>query len=866
MPLAPGGKLGPYEILEAIGAGGMGEVYKARDTRLDRTVAIKLSKEQFTERFEREARTVAALNHPNVCTLFDVGPDYLVMEFVEGTMLRGPVPLEQVRIYALQICDALEAAHGKGIVHRDLKPANIRITPEGKVKVLDFGLASFGQSVAAADPANSPTLTMSGVIMGTAGYMSPEQARGLPVDKRADIWAFGLVLYELLTGSRVFAGETVSDLLASVLKTDPDWSRLPPGTPTAIRRLLRRCLVRDRDLRLHDIADARLELMEPFEPAAAPLPGPKARWRPAGWVVAALVLLALAALAVVHFRETRPLLPSTVRLEIPLPSNTTFGGYVSVSPDGRLIVFSAIDPQGRGQAWLRSVDRLKPQPLTGTDDAISFFWSPDSRLLGFYSHGKLQKLDISGGPPQTICETAVVLGGAWSDDGFITLGSNAQGLSRVPAAGGQPVPVTRLDASRKEMYHCWPFFLPGQKHMVYLAGVATDPDQNNLYVARHEAGELKEHKLLTMARSGAFYVASPARRGWGHLLFLRENNLIAQGFDTSRLQIAGEPFPVAEQVGSYLTRPFFGASASGLVAYRVGSATGMQLEWTDRQGKSQGSMGAARFNLDVNLSHDGRYAAVSQSATFTGTDIWLFDTIRGASTRLTFRSASYMNPVWSGDDSWIVFAGGRPATIYRKGSSGAGEEEPLLKLETGGRVVDWSRDGKYLLYTVEHPKTKTDLWALPLEGGAKPWPLLQTEFNETQGQFSPDGHWIAYVSDESGRLEVYVQPFTGGAGAAGGKWQISTSGGSQPRWRGDGKEIFYVTRERAIESVEVRTAPKFRADVPKMLFQTRMVPVQLYGGDSFRYAVTGDGLRFLMITGIEDVGSAPITAIINWRQ
>jgi Tol biopolymer transport system component len=848
----------------------MGEVYRARDPRMGREVAIKVSAERFSDRFEREVHAVAALNHRNICHVYDVGPNYFVMELVEGTTLadqikEGAMSLEQALPVARQIADALEAAHEKGIIHRDLKPTNIKITPDGVVKVLDFGLAKVAEPATHGEnPEISPTLTVqqatrAGVILGTAAYMAPEQACGKTLDKRADIWAFGVVLYEMLTGRRLFEGETISDTLAAVLRAELDWSVLPKDTPPALRRLLRRCLERDRKKRLRDIADAALELGEAPEPAAAAAPRNR-RWLIAAFGAAVLIAIVLAA---VHFRETPPPPPATARFQIPLPPKSTFGNHLSISPDGRLIAFVAGGADGRSLIWVRPIDGLEAHALAGTDDAGYLFWSPDSRFIGYWAPGKLKRVEAAGGPSQTICETGLVLGSAWSTDGFIVFGGNAgRGLSRVPASGGTATLVTQVDGS--EASHTWPVVLPDGKHLLYLAGSATDIEHNTVYLAELDSNRITSRKKLFHSRSAVFFVPSH-HSNRAHLLFLRENTLLAQPFDSAALELAGEAFAIASPVGSFLTRPYFAASRSATLVYRSGNpgAADTHLEWRDRTGKLLGTFGPSRFILDLALSHDNTRVAVSRGESGLRTDIWQLDTRpeRGTSTRLTFQGSVQSDVVWSPDDSRIAFASGSPANIVQKISSGAGPEDVLLRLPISARPCDWSRNGKFLLYVTEDPKSRPDLWVLPLEPSGKPAPYLQTAFVEMQGQFSPDSRWVAYASDESGKLEVYVQPFP----ASGGKWLISSGGGVQPRWRSDGRELYYIAPDRSLMAVDIKTTAGFEAGVPKALFASRVLPIQTSATGSYRYAPTANGQRFVLAALEESPSDTPFTVVLNWR-
>ncbi len=884
MALTAGTRLGPYEILAPIGAGGMGQVWSARDSRLNRTVAIKVSAEQFSERFEREARNVAALNHPNICTLFDVGPDYLVMELVEGPTLAerigaGPIPLEEALAIAHQIAEALEAAHEKGIVHRDLKPENVKLTSEGKVKVLDFGLAKAREPESAAgNPAMSPTLTISatraGMILGTAGYMSPEQARGKVVDRRADIWAFGVVLYEMLCGRQLYSGELASDMLAAVILKEPDWEPLPANTPGRIRELLARCLRKDPKMRLRDIGDARITIEEylakpdGLEKTAA-APAAARRMRP--WPAAAAVVLAvgLAGLSAIHFSEKAPE-AAAVRFQIPAPEKAGYGNGIAVSPDGKRLAFVAI-AEGRTMLWVRPLDSLAAQPLPGTDGAAFPFWSPDSRFIGFFGVGKLKKVEASGGPPQTLCDVPNTgIGGSWSRDGVIVFGTNSTGLFRVPQAGGAAAPVTTLDASRGESFQGRPWFLPDGRHFLYYVNSTTE--NSGIFLGTLDG---KDRKRLVAARQGAVYAPLSGSGEKGHLLFLREGTLMAQPLDAGNFELAGDAFPVAEQVGSVISYPFISASANGVLVYRGGGAGGnTQLAWFDREGKPLGTVGPIGVYNDVALAPDGKRVAVRKAEPQSGNlDIWLLDVAHGVPTRFTFDPAQEAFPVWSPDSSRVVFSSNRDgaANLYQKGAGGTGSEEPLLKSNLEKRSYDWSGDGKYLLYSVSEPKTRSDLWVLPEPVGAsgeqKPRPFLATPYNESQGQFSPGPagtpRWIAYSSDESGRNEIYVQPFLETASAAAGKFQISSEGGLQPRWRRDGKEIYYIAPDGKLMAAEVKTGPQFEHGVPQALFQTR-----IFGGGAglvnFRYSPAPDGKRFLIDNQAEETASAPITAVLHW--
>ncbi|SPE38254.1 Serine/threonine protein kinase [Candidatus Sulfopaludibacter sp. SbA6] len=886
-----GDHLGPYEILAPLGAGGMGEVYRARDSKLKREVALKVLPDVFASdpermaRFQREAEVLAALNHPNIAAIYGLEGNALVMELVEGEDLTGPLPVETALTCARQIADALEYAHEKGIVHRDLKPANVKVTPEGVVKVLDFGLAKAIEDPGpASDPASSPTLTLGatrmGVIMGTAAYMSPEQASGKTTDRRADIWSFGAVLYEMLAGKRAFAGESVSDTLATVLKLDPDWDALPAATPASIGKLVRRCLTKDRKQRLQAIGEARIALENPERdepvPASAPL---QSRLGMVTTLAVAVLTVALAALAFIHFREQAPA-AEMVRFQIPAPEKSTFYSGPYASPDGRRIAFAATGQDGRTVVWIHSLDSLGSRPLAGTEGVSNpiLFWSPDSRFIAFAVPGKLKKVEASGGPPQTLCDLSGGLrGGAWSRGGVIVFGVFSKGLMRVSEAGGAASPLTTLDASGQETSHGRPSFLPDGRHFVYLRD-STAPEKMGIYLGSLDAKpEQQGSKRLVATGSSATYAAyapspDPAL---GYILFVREGSLMAQAFDARRLEMAGEAVPIAEGLPDG-GPPLFSVSTTGVLAYRTGGAGFLpttQLTWFDRAGKNLGTVGEPGQYNTVALSPDGTRVAVSrndpQAAGTSGlgnTDIWLHEFSRGTSTRFTFDPFFDFMAVWSPDGSRIIFASNRdgPYNLYQKVSSGAGNEEALLKSNESKFPYDWSSDGRFLLYAAG-AAGKPGLWVLPLTGDDhKPVPYLQTE-SAGQARFSPDSRWIAYMSSVSGKREVYVRPFPT---ASGGKWMVSKGGGSEPRWRPDGKELFYISADSKLMSVEVATASgAFQPGIPKALFAA-----PIWGGATTnnvtRYDVTADGNKFLINSLPTETTAAPpspITVVLNWE-
>jgi eukaryotic-like serine/threonine-protein kinase len=860
MALATGAMLGPYEILAPIGAGGMGEVYKARDTRLNRIVAIKVSKEQFSERFEREAKAVAALNHANICHLYDVGPNYLVMEFVEGESPKGPYPFEEALRLASQIADALEAAHDKGIVHRDLKPGNIKITPEGQVKVLDFGLAKMTlPEAASASLADSPTLTMAaptqaGVILGTAGYMSPEQALGKSATTRADIWAFGVVLYELLKGESPFKGENVTETLASIVKDQVDVAVLP----YEVRRLCDACLQKDPKKRLQAIGDCRLLL---DKPGAMPVATVPARQSKLGWIVAAALVLALIPLGYVAYRHKTEEAPRVVRFTVPPPEKGTFGpnGLPQISPDGRRIAYIARAEGGPNQLWVRDLDSLTARLLI-KETSRNPFWSPDSRSIGFWSGGKLQKVEAAGGPALTLCDATSLYGGTWNRDDVILFSPGyGDPIQRVSAAGGSATPVTTLDQASGEGAHVFPWFLPDGRHFLYTA-FSRDEEKTSIYIGDLQS---KEHTLVMLAKSNAVYVPP------GYILFVREHTLMTQPFDAGNLRTTGDAFPIAEQMDTRAapSRGYFSASQNGVLAFTSGAQVqNVQMTWFDRSGKAVGTVGAPVDMGWPAISPDGKTVATDQRDPQTGYyDIWLHDLARGTDSRFTFNSKNNRFPVWSSDGSYLAFNSDRSGsqTVYKKPTGGVGKEEIVDKDELNKRPTSWSPDGRYLIEesSAATPKTQDDIWIAPASsgagpamGGQRPHPYLQTEFIEGEGRISPNGKWLAYRSDETKRFEVYIMTFPN----PGGKWQISTSGGSIPIWSRDGKQLFYVSAGNKMMAVDIKgTGTNPEPGLPQPLFDVRLGPTNP------SFDISKDG-RFLIPTAVEQATAAPIIVVVNW--
>jgi Tol biopolymer transport system component len=877
----PQSAIAHYRVISKLGEGGMGAVYRATDTKLNREVAIKVLPDSFAAdadrlaRFTREAHVLASLNHPNIAAIYGVEERALVLELVEGPTLadriaNGPVPLDEALPIGRQIAEALEYAHEKSVIHRDLKPANIKVTPDGRVKVLDFGLAkALSPEVAAGNPTISPTLTMqatmAGVIMGTAAYMSPEQARGGVADRRSDVWSFGVVLYEMLTGRQSFAGETVSDTLASVLKSEPDWSALPPATPAGIRKLLRRCLERDRKRRLTDIGMARLEIDDALAgPAEAVLEAPAPpKSRALAWGALGAAVAAVAALTAVLYFRPAAAEGTVVRFAVALPEKVQLGvgGRLAISPDGQLLAFTAIGDDGQFRIWVRALNSFESRLLGGTEGVSGMFWSPDSRWIAFSSAGKLKKVGISAsaasGPSQTICDApSVVPLGAWSREGTILFGSPvSRGLQRVSQAGGESAVVTVLDQSRQETSHMSPQFLPDGRHFLYLA-LSSDPENHGIFVAALD-GSVK--KFLLRAGSQALYVP-------GHLLFLREGTLMAQPFDTAALALTGEAFPVAERVWSYLSYGVFSASQNGVLAYRTGALSNNErrLTWFDRGGNRLGEVGPPGFYSDLALSPDAKTVAVVQGEPASGSrNVWLIDLLRNVPARFTFQAHRDQMPVWSADGSRVFFGSNHPGLgdIY-EGEVGGRQEEPLFTSDLPKAPLDVSGDGKFLLYAAVDPATKMDLGVLPLEGERKPRPYLKSVFNEVGGQFSPGRgggpRWVAYSSDESGRFQIYIRPFDGGR-----PFQVSTAGGTQPKWRRDGRELFFAN-VGTLMAVDVQLLPKLELGVPKPLFAAGL----FQGGpaNTSRYSVSPDGKRFLINSSPPgDSGPTPINVVINWN-
>jgi serine/threonine protein kinase len=867
MAIQIGQQLGSLEITALLGKGGMGEVYRARDTKLKREVAIKILPEEFSRdpdrvaRFQREAEVLASLNHPNIAAIYDLeeanDTRFLVMELVEGDTLadriqRGPIRVDEALTFAKSICEALEAAHEQGIVHRDLKPANIKITPRGVVKVLDFGLAKVREG--SGPPmclSNSPTLlsgSRPGVIMGTAAYMSPEQAKGRPIDRRTDIFAFGCVLYEMLTGKPAFDGEDTTEILSKVLQRDPDWKLLAASVPARIGELLRLCLQKDVRKRRSDAADVRIDIEQALSDSTveAVYDRPASARDRLGWIAAAVFFIGMGALAIVHFRETPPAAQPEIRTDIVTPGTADPVSF-ALSPDGRQIVFVASEDNQR-RLWVRPLDKETAQPLAGTEGASYPFWSPDSRSIGFFDTSGLKRIDLAGGSSQTLAYVST--GGAtWSESGIILFAGNATPLYRITASGGERLAVTKFE--KGQISHRFPQFLPGgRQFLFYVLGGG-----GGIYLGSLDAPETKR---LTAADSAGFY----APQGW--LLFIRAGTLLAQRLDLARRELTGDLVTLADPVvfngaGALTGARAVSVSATGVIAYRGGAAARRtQLSWFDRSGKPLGTFGAPDENNLSNprLSPDGQRVAVHRTVQ-GNTDIWILDGDR--TTRFTFDAKADTVPVWSPDGNRIVFVSARKGqgNLYVKPSSGASSEELLLESAQTSTPMDWSPDGRFITYITNAPQ---ELWVLPLESDRKPFLFLKTSFRERRGTFSPDGHWMAYMSDESGRDEIYVRPFPG----PGGQWQVSTAGGTSPRWAPGGKELYYIAPDGTLMAAPIALrGSSIEPGRPVALFHARI----LGGGAETvgtQYDVARDG-RFLINTVLEDTATSPITLLQNWK-
>ncbi len=892
MSLSPGLLLGPYEILAPVGAGGMGEVYRARDTRLDRTVAIKVLpahlslNEELRQRFVREAKTISQLSHPHICALYDVGEAvfsesaggtspsaerpaptaYLVMEFLEGESLaerlgKGPLPAEQLLRYGIEIADALDKAHRQGIVHRDLKPGNVMLTKTG-VKLLDFGLAKFqasareaalsGVSRLATEAQASEPLTERGTVLGTFQYMAPEQLEGGQADARSDIFAFGAVLYEMATGQKAFTGKSQASLIGAILRDDPpSVSEVAPMTPPALNRVVKTCLAKDPEDRFQTAHDVKLQLQWIAEGGSqAGVPAPVAARRRSreklAWGVAAVAVLTALALGVGFVRRA-PARAKTVRFEIATPEGITTIDAPRISPDGRHLAFNGTDSSGKSRIYVRALNALSAQPLAGTEGTTRPFWSPDSRFLGFFAEGKLKKIEVSGGPAQKICDAPTGADGSWSPEGVILYDGRANDpIHRVSSAGGTPVVAVKADPARKETTAAWPEFLPDGRHFLYMA-TGQKPEDSAYRIGSLDS---TESKAVAPAQTLVTYVPP------GYLLFVRDKTLVAQPFDAKAMKTTGEPVPLAEHIGTDavgLAR--FSVSREGTLAYRTGES-GDRMVWVDRSGREGEAVGDPGELHNPVMSPGGDRVAFDLADPRSGkSDIWVRDLRRGVSSRFTFGKGNTFAPLWSPDGRTIVFTEGQD--LFEKAADGQGDEKPLLKSDELKLACDWSRDGRYIVFMSRAKETGWDIWSLPMFGDRRPIPFLKTQFTEFLAALSPDGRYLAYQSNESGRPEVYVQSFPG----PGGKWQISTSGGLEPKWRADGREIYYRAPDQKLMAVEIQAGSGFSAGVPRTLFAGRFET----GIARNRYLPAADGRRFLTVAPLGREAMTPTTVVLNWN-
>ena len=859
MPLASGTLLGTYEIVAPIGFGGMGEVYRARDTKLKRDVALKVLPEAFAGdtgrmmRFQREAEVLASLNHPNIAHLYGVEERALVMELVEGESPRGPMSWGDAWNVAAQIADALSYAHEAGVVHRDLKPGNIKVTPEGIVKVLDFGLAKAFSDLpdaSAYDPENSPTITVGatavGTILGTAGYMSPEQARGKKVDKRADIWAFGVVLYELLTGNRLFHGEGVADTLGAVIHKEPDLS----AVRETARPLLAACLEKNPKKRLRDIGDAWRLVAQ--SPAPAPVRRP---FRPR-WVAAGVLALAAAGWWLVHLRGVPPA-ADVLRFTVNLPTTVT-PSFLALSPDGRTLAIGT-DFLGKGNMQVRAMDSTEVRSLDGTDLARSPFWSPDSRVIGFFAEDKLKTIPAVGGPAVTLCgDTGSGSGGAWSRAGVILLAANDK-LRRVNATGGecQAVSVGDLNAAAPE-------FLPDGNHFLFAGNKSGDASAAGIYIGSLDG--MKPRKILN-DYSGALYAAPVSGNGMVHVMFMRGTSLMAQLFDPKRLEATGDPVTVAAPVARSATPVELAASVSsnGTLVYLAGFRNRQQLTWFDRSGKELGKVGRALSRGGVSLSPDGTRALVGEGG------LRMFDMVRNSDSRVTPAGETGRAGVWSPDGKWVVYSAddGGHNTLFLESVDGAEPERRLLPADGVDRFAsDWSRDGRYLIYTESGEEDRGDIWYLlnPGKADSKPVQFVSTKGVDTHAQLSPDGRWLAYYSTEGSSGNLYLRAFPSGERAM----KVAELG-FEPRWSRSGNELLYLTRgttggQAALMAVTFQDSG---GDPPKLGVPRKIMefPAYIYLPQSnlFTFSVHPNGRQFLVNVNVRE-GSPEINVITNWQK
>jgi eukaryotic-like serine/threonine-protein kinase len=943
MPLIPGTQLGPYEIIGPLGVGGMGEVYRARDSKLGREVALKVLPAAFAAdvermaRFRREAQVLASLNHPNIAAVYGLEdgslpedkppavhldpnsssrapvivsgtPPALVMELVEGPTLaerlrQRRLELEDSLPIARQIAEALEAAHDRGIIHRDLKPANVKIRPDGVVKILDFGLAKAVQGdPASSDLQNSPTIshmtTMAGTILGTAAYMSPEQAKGKTLDRRTDVWSFGCVLFEMLSGKQAFSGETSSDILADVIRGEPHWQELPATLPARLSELLRRCLQKDSKQRLQAIGEARIAIeqtlaeitvvanssIETMAAAAASASGvhpPNAASPSSGisapslaaipvasrkgsilpWILAALFASLAAWMGYNQIAYSKNPAPAIVTQILP-PDGETFaltGNYAGppvLSPDSRYLAFVTANKDGLRRLWIRPLSDAKPQLIANSDGATEPFWSPDSRSVAYFASGKMYRVDISGGSSRLVTVATNSRGGAWSSNGTILYGPNpALGLWTVPESGGPGQALTKPDPIVHTPNRRWPQFLPDGKHFICFARSDVTAAESGVFAGSLDGSPLK---LILHTDSSAIY-APP-----GYLLFIQGGVLVAQKFDLRSLSVSGEPLPLAQhaEVNAIVYRGIVAASDNGLLVYGTGSGAqgSYSIQWADRQGKVLQTIGDPAEYSDPRISHDGQKLAVSIDTGEGGNNIWVFDLAHGTRNRVTFGNGINAGATWSPDDKSLIFSSGRGGTfqLYEQPADGSGEARRITDSTATEVAGFWSRDGKYLAYTVPNSgNDASQIWLLPFFGARKPYAFLHSSYDVLNPAISPDSKWLAFASNETGHNEIYVVPLAGGAG----KWQVSSQGGVEPRWSSTGNEISYLSPDGDLMVADIQSSSN-SIGVGKV---TKLFHVgETSALTIFRYDFPPDGKRFLVMTAGVQAHTDPLTVVSNW--